>query len=163
MPNERFMRHHYGPSGLVRPTVGPPALPDPTQGALTRQDIIDIGVWFQDENRMNIGRDVLGKALALIGDNLMLRDHIDQYDKLYNALVLSDSNQVMQERDALRLRVMALEKELGTATIVAKDQVALARDQRDFYKKAWERRGKALEKPCLQCGYVQTAVTTKEE
>lgn len=35
--------------------------------------------------------------------------------------------------------------------------------ERDFYKKAWERRGKALALPCLQCGYVQNTITTKEE
>ena len=166
MPNERFMRHHYGPSGLVRPTVGPPALPDPTQGALTRQDIIDIGVWFQDENRMNIGRDVLGKALALVGDNLMLRDHIDQYDKLYNALVLSDSNQVMQERDALRLRIKAVDEEhvqMAEHKHLMFTAYMKLEAERDFYKKAWERRGKALALPCLHCGYVQNPITTKEE
>ena len=137
MPNERFMRHHYGPSGLVKPIVGPPPLPDPAQGALTRQDIVDIGTWFSDEKRMNIGRDVLGKALTLVGDNLMLRDHIDQHDKLYNALVLSDSNQVMQERDALRLRIKAVDEEHVQMAEERKKMIAaytaVERD-RDFYK-----------------------------
>lgn len=106
---------------------------------LTRQDVLDIGAWFNDEKRMNIGRDVQGKALSLVGDNLRLRDELDhesaaakehagkyfdamhiiqalrhkeaEFDALFTTMMDSDTNQLRQERDALRLRIKAVDQE----------------------------------------------------
>lgn len=170
MPNERFMRHHYGPSGLVRPTVGPPPLPDPTQGALTRQDIIDTGAWFRDENRMNIGGDVQWKALALVGDNLRLRDELDHetasakdYAKKYHeAMNILSAWKNIDHAEAIAQLLDLKEAQKDERASMFKD-IQRIEAERDSYKKAWERRGKALALPCLQCGHVQNTITTKEE
>lgn len=67
---------------------------------LTRQDVLDIGAWFNDEKRMNIGRDVQGKALSLVGDNLRLRDELDHESAAPDLLAaLELANELLDNSD----------------------------------------------------------------
>ncbi len=131
-----------------------------------------------------------------------LRNEKAEYEQLYTALELSDTNQLRQERDALRLRIKAVDEEhvqlaeerkkmIDAYTKVEEQKNFWEREhkalmetclttqkrldqkdadfteemkrgfadlqrvekERDQYKKLWTIRGKALEQPCLSCGY----------
>lgn len=139
-----------------------------------------------------------------------LRNERAEYEQLYTALELSDTNQIRQERDALRLRIKAVDAEhvqlaeerkkmiaaytaieeqknfwerehkglLETCLTMQKrlDSVAdehreerakmfqdlqRIKGERDQYKKLWAIRGKALEQPCLGCGYTGNVIRLK--
>lgn len=144
------------------------------------------------------------KALAMALQFITaLRAERDEYDQLYAALETCDTNQIMQERDALRLRIKAVDEEhvqlaeerkkmieaytivevdrdlwkkeheglmltvfemqrkIDLSVSVAREEVFKAREERDFYKRMWAIRGKALEQPCLGCGYTGQAIRLK--
>ena len=105
------------------------------------------------------------KALAMALHFIQaLRHHDVQHDKLSNALVLSDTNQILQERDALRLRIKAVDEEHVQLQADREKMVqayTTVEGERDFYKKMWAIRGKALEMPCLTCGSTEKAIRLK--
>lgn len=110
-----------------------------------------------------------------------LRHNEAEHDRLYDALINSDTNQLRQERDALRLRIKAVDEEhvqlgeerkkmIDAYTKLEEEQkrereafkeemrngfkdLQRVEKERDQYKKLWTIRGKALEQPCIACGY----------
>ena len=100
-----------------------------------------------------------------------LRDHIDERERLSHAIESCDTNQVIQERDALRLRIKAVddehvqlqadrEKMVQAYTILEVDR-DLWRKEGEFYKRMWAIRGKALAMPCLICGSTEKEIGLK--
>jgi|CXWL01.1.fsa_nt_gi hypothetical protein len=185
MSNERFMRHHYGPSGYVPPNEQE----DEKKQSIGENDRFEIMAElfkastgfmapgksvppeiasqhnYEDMRRVAWGEwsdtKALNMAILFIG---ALRHNEEQHDKLYNALVLSESNQVMQERDALRLRIKAVDEEHDKLQADREKMVqayTTVEGERDFYKKMWAIRGKALEMPCLTCGSTEKAIRLK--
>ena len=112
------------------------------------------------------------KALAMALQFIKaLRATADEYDQLYAALETCDTNQIMQERDALRLRIKAVDEEhdklqadrekMVQAYTVAEVDRDLWRKEGEFYKKMWAIRGKALSMPCLTCGSTEKEIRLK--
>lgn len=222
MPNERFMRHHYGPSGYVKPVET--AQKESSERTARRYGIVaelfktstgfiapgfsvppDIASEQYETDRIHAWNHWTDthKADAAINMIIFLQEEADEYDQLYAALETCDTNQIRQERDALRLRIKAVDEEhvqlaedrkkmVETYTIVemdrnlwkrehgglmfsyqelqrkldiavstAQEQVAKAREERDFYEKRWKVRGKALEMPCMNCGSSEKAIRLK--
>lgn len=50
------------------------------------------------------------------------------------------------------------EQFIARLTTLVQSQVAAALEERDQYKKLWEIRGKALARPCMNCGYEQKQI-----
>ncbi len=76
-----------------------------------------------------------------------LRHNEAAHDRLYDALINSDTNQLRQERDALRLRIKAVDQEhiqLAEERKKMIDAYTKVEEQRNF----WEREHKALMETC---------------
>lgn len=114
-------------------------------------------VSFHNQTATNLAR---AQAIVNCVNEVERKKH-DDYDQLYAALEDCDTNQIMQERDALRLRIKAVDEELEQIkadrekiiqayTAVETDrnlwraQAEANSKERDFYFKAWEQRGKRL-------------------
>ncbi len=139
---------------------------------LSRQDVLDIGAWFNDETRMNIGRDVQGKALSLVGDNLRLRDELDHEsaaakefaDKYHEAMNIMGAWKNIDHAEAIS-QLLALREEQKKEREAFKEEMRngfkdlqRVERKRDQYKRLWELRGRALARPCAGCGYVQEEI-----
>lgn len=77
-----------------------------------------------------------------------LRHNEAEHDRLYNTLINSDTNQLRQERDALRLRIKAVDEEHAQLAEERKkmiDAYTKVEEQKNF----WEREHKALMETCL--------------
>lgn len=121
MPDERFMRHHYGPSGYVKPVET--AQKESSERTARRYGIVaelfktstgfiapgfsvppDIASEQYETDRIHAWNHWTDtdKADAAINMILFLQEEADEYDQLYAALETCDTNQIMQERDRLR-------------------------------------------------------------
>ena len=130
MPTERFMRHHYGPSGFVSPNdlKQKESSMDKTErfeimaelfrcstGFLAPGKDVPPGIHsdqYEIDRRVAWGEWSDTKAVDMAIRFIQAqRKEAEEHARLYNVLEQSDTNQIMQERDALRLRIRAVDQE----------------------------------------------------
>lgn len=135
--NERFeimAELFYAATGFIAPGKSAPPALQTEQYVVARQT-----AWaeWNDTKALNM-------AIKFIQ---ALRHNEAEHDRLYDALINSDTNQLRQERDALRLRIKAVDEE----------HIQLAEDRKkmiDAYtnveeqKNFWEREHEALMETC---------------
>lgn len=82
-----------------------------------------------------------------------------------DAFIQEAYREIIAERDALRLRILRVDEEHEELVDLRNKlmaEVMRILGERDHYKRLYELRGKALARPCTQCGYVQAEVKVHE-